>query len=131
MKRDMDLIRELMLCLEAMDLRPGMVRYLSAYDGDLTIEGYTADEIDGHLELIARSGFIVDSDSRPMRGIGYKGLEWAGHDFVDSVRDPDVWRATKNTVEKVKGFSVELVVAIAKGVLKKKISDLSGIEVDI
>ncbi|HWU62311.1 MAG TPA: DUF2513 domain-containing protein [Ensifer sp.] len=131
MKRDMDLIRELMLWLESQDLRPGMVRYLSAYDGDLTLDGYTPEQIDGHLELISRSGFIVNGESRPMRGIAYMGLEWIGHDFVDSVRDPDVWRATKNVVQKAKGFSVDLIVDIAKGVLKKKIFELSGIEIGI
>ena len=131
MKRDMDLIRELMLFLEAQDLRPGAVRYLSAYEGNLPVDGYTSDQIDGHLELIARSGFIVNGGSRPMRGIAFMGLEWAGHDFIDSVRDPEIWKATKSTVEKVKGFSVELLVEVAKGIIKKKISDLSGIEINL
>ncbi len=59
------------------------------------------------------------------------GLEWAGHDFVDSVRDPEIWKATKSSVEKVKGFSVDLLVAVAKGIIKKKISDLSGVEINL
>eukprot|EP01012_Entosiphon_sulcatum_P062932 TRINITY_DN89674_c0_g1_i1.p1 TRINITY_DN89674_c0_g1~~TRINITY_DN89674_c0_g1_i1.p1 ORF type:complete len:132 (-),score=7.32 TRINITY_DN89674_c0_g1_i1:154-549(-) len=131
MKRDMDLIRELMLSLEAQDLRPGMVRYLSAREGSLTLDGYTPDQIDSHLDLISRSGFIVNGSSRPMRGIAFMGLEWAGHDFVDSVRDPEIWRATKSKIEKVKGFSFDLVVSVAKGLLKKKIADLSGVEIDL
>ena len=130
MRRDMDLIRELMLALEAMEIRPGSVWHIDPYEGEMAIEGYTAEEIDGHLALLSRSGYLISGDSGAMRGILFKGFEWAGHDFLDSVRDPEIWQATKQTAEKVKGFSFDLLVALAKGVIKKKIADVSGIEIN-
>ena len=52
MKRDMDLIRELLLKLEALPLRPGDIAHVSGHDKELAIEGRSADEIEHHLNLI-------------------------------------------------------------------------------
>jgi hypothetical protein len=49
MKRDMDLIRELMLKLEALSLRPGAVAVLTPDAPEIAVDGYDADEIDYHL----------------------------------------------------------------------------------
>ena len=40
MKRDMDLIRELMLKLEALPLRPGDVWLLASHTEDIQIDGF-------------------------------------------------------------------------------------------
>ena len=58
MKRDMDLIRELLLKLEALPLRPGEIHLVSGHDEELAIEGRSADEIEYHLDLIREAGFI-------------------------------------------------------------------------
>ena len=131
MKRDMDLIRELMLRLEAYPLPSGAVSYFTADDEEMSVPECTPQEIDQHLLMIAKSGFIDTGSSNPSYGIAFKGLTWAGHDFVDSVRDPEIWRQTKKGIEKAKGFSVDLIVAVAKGILKKKLADLSGVEIDL
>lgn len=131
MQRDMDLIRELMLKLEAYPMRSGAVRYFSAHDQEVAVEGYLPQQIDAHLAMIAKSGFIDMGTSEPSYEIAFKGLTWAGHDFIDSVRDPEIWRTTKQGVEKVKGFSFDLLTAFAKGLIKKKIADMSGVEIDL
>jgi hypothetical protein len=63
--------------------------------------------------------------------ITFAGLTWAGHDFLDSVRDSEIWRATKEGAQKAGGFSLELLAALAKGLIKKKIEQHTGIQLDL
>jgi len=56
-------------------------------------------------------------------------LSWAGHDFVDSVRSPEVWAKTKKGAEAAGGFTVDLLKDLAKGFIKKQIEDLTGVKI--
>lgn len=55
------------------------------------------------------------------------GVTWSGHDFIDSIRDPDVWDRTKAGASKAGRFTVELLKDLAKGFIKKQIEDRTGI----
>jgi hypothetical protein len=48
----------------------------------------------------------------------FRRLTWFGHDFLDSVRDPAIWKATKEGAAKIGGFSVHLLGALAKGLIR-------------
>lgn len=95
MKRDMDLIRELMLKLEALPMpTAGMVVVDATKVG---VEGYTAEQIDYHLSLLEQARFIhAGGLDMGMSGPGFGpgvdccSLTWAGHDFLDATRSPDV-----------------------------------------
>lgn len=50
-----------------------------------------------------------------------------GHDFLDSIRDPDVWNKTKKGALAAGGFTLNLLNDLAKGFIKKKIEDSTGI----
>jgi len=124
MTRNMDLIRQLLLDLEAFEQRPGGVSHLTA--DSFTIEGYDADQINYHLDLINEAGFIEAGGMRPMVGIGFRSLTWAGHDFLDATRDHTVWQKTKETATRAGGFSVDLLLGIAKEVIKQNVAKLTG-----
>ena len=47
MKRDMDLIRELLLKLEALNIRPGGIVLIGGHDEELALQGRAADEVGG------------------------------------------------------------------------------------
>jgi hypothetical protein len=79
MKRDMDLIRELMLKLEALTMRPGGIAHLTPDAPEVQVAGYDVDQIGYHLSLIKEAGFIDTGGVRPMTGIGFRNLSWAGH----------------------------------------------------
>lgn len=64
-------------------------------DEAIAVEGYDVDQIDYHLSQIIRAGWIDEGGARPMIGIGFRCLTPAGHDFLDSVRDPETWSRTK------------------------------------
>lgn len=122
--RDMDLIRQLLLDLEAFQQRPSGVSHLIAENFE--IKGYDSNQIDYHLSLINEAGLIDDGGLHPAVGIGFRRLTWAGHDFLDSVRDKTVWDKTKATAVKAGGFSVDLLAGIAKEIIKQNLAKFAG-----
>lgn len=129
MKRDMDLVRELLLRLEPIPVRPGAT-LLYGHHPDLQVEGFTPPEINYHLELLRDAKLIRGSKDQPRLGSGIKfeSLTWAGHDFLDSVRSPQVWTKTKEGAEAAGGFTLDLIRDLAKSILKQKLREIVGVE---
>jgi Hypothetical protein (DUF2513) len=131
MKRDMDLIRELMLKLEALPVPLTELKVLDGNAAAVQVDGYTTEQIDYHLLLLEQAGFIHGGgmENFGMRfgpGIGFQSLTWAGHDFLDSVRDPDVWDRTKQVASAAGGFTVDLLVSVAKSLAEGAVKGLIG-----
>jgi Hypothetical protein (DUF2513) len=83
MKRDMDLIRELLLKLEA--LPPGIFR-LRAGDAELQIDGHSPENVFYQLGLVKDDSLIHSTGSGRMGSIEFGGLTPAGHELLDSIR---------------------------------------------
>ena len=128
MRRDMDLIRDLMLALEALPESPGGVHQLIAGEGAVAIDAYSKDEVAYHLQLIEEAGLIRTFNASFGGEVLFDRLSWAGHDFIDSVRSPEVWAKTKKGAEAAGGFTVDLLKDLAKGLIKKQIEDLTGVK---
>jgi len=54
-----------------------------------------------------------------------------GAEFLESVRDERIWKATKDGATAARGFTLELLKALGKGLLKKRIQELTGVELDL
>jgi hypothetical protein len=128
MKRDMDLIRELLLKLEALPIRRGGIISIPPDAEEIAVPGYDTDQIEYHLSQIRAAGFIDEGGARPMSGIGFRCLTWAGHDFLDSVRNLEIWAKTKKGAEAAGGFTVDLLKDLAKGFIKKQIEEYTGVK---
>ncbi|HGL6720489.1 DUF2513 domain-containing protein [Burkholderia contaminans] len=128
MKRDMDLIRELLLKLEALPMRMGGIVVIPPDTEEIQVDGYTVEQIDYHLSLIREAGLVETGGVKPSVGIGFRRLSWAGHDFLESIRSPEVWAKTKAGALAAGGFTVELLGDLAKGFIKKQIEDRTGIK---
>ncbi|MFM0549802.1 DUF2513 domain-containing protein [Paraburkholderia sediminicola] len=126
MKRDMDLIRELLLKLESLPLRRGDVWIINADDDVIQIPGYDGHQIDYHMSLIEEAGLIDSAGAGAMDGFGFRRLSWSGHDFVDSVRSSDVWDKTKSVASAAGGWTLDLLAASAKAYLELKFKELLG-----
>jgi Hypothetical protein (DUF2513) len=93
MKRDMELIRELMLAIESRD---------GSNDSYLEIDGYDRSQIDYHLGLLLEANLIIPENTRnfgsrsPIPMI--KRLSWEGHEFLDNARNESVWKAAMKTI---------------------------------
>lgn len=126
MKRDMDLIRELLFWIER---KPD---HAVRKPHEIDIDGYSSDEIGYHLSRMYEAGLIsgevLRSTSTADRIIQVWpfDLSWAGHEFADSVRDPEIWAKTKAGVQEAGGFSLDLMKALAKGFLKGSWSSIRG-----
>jgi hypothetical protein len=127
----MDLIRKLLLKLEAMGSSHRVLTF-TAYDEDIAVEGYDPEQIEYHLSQLWRSGLIETGGSGS--GIGgsgdfmFRDLTWSGHDFLDSVRDPEVWQKTKEGASKAGSWTVGLLADVAKAYAKQKLKEVTGLE---
>ena len=93
MKRDMDLIKAILLDLEehcdaTFGYKPSKKTVRYAYSG-------TDNEFDEHCRLIEEQGLAKTINS-VTDGIFFVSLTWAGHDFLDNSRDSRVWKAAKD-----------------------------------
>ena len=62
------------------------------------------------------------------RSIGAMRLTNSGYDYLDSIRDPKVWRKVKSSAAGAGGFTLELLGDLAKGFIKKQIEDRTGVK---
>lgn len=126
MKRDLDLIRRILLYVEeTVDLGDGGFDLL-----EIPEEEYTT--VYGHLRLLEDAGFVEllalgrmperpDLDAPAM---AVRRMTNAGHDYLDSVRDDRAWTAVKQKIAAV-GGGVSL--AIAKAIAVEALEDQLGI----
>ena len=128
MQRNMDLVRDLLIRLEALPIGIGEAHMLMVSGPPLLLAGEDANEVFYNMRLLANAGFLDLTDGQPALGFGIKGLTWQGHDFLDSVRDPEIWRRTKEGAQKAGGFTVELLGDLAKGLIKTQIEKFTGVK---
>lgn len=117
MRRDMELIRAILLKVEENDdpLR----------DMRLTIEGQSDLAVSYHVKLLHEHGLITAIDFSSHDGLHWrpKSLTWEGHEFLDAARNENVWAKAKEQIaERGGSFPFELVkdllVQIASSVLR-------------
>ncbi|SIQ66122.1 DUF2513 domain-containing protein [Pseudomonas flexibilis] len=127
MKRDMNLIRLLLLKLEEVELDDEPFTFLDY--SDLAIEGFDDKQAAYHLELMVEAGLIDQGGSGNLdNDFMFKRLTWRGHDFVDAVRDEEVWRRTREGALAAGGWSLDLLRDLAKGYIRKKAADLCDVQ---
>jgi hypothetical protein len=117
MKRDIDLIRKLLLYLEE---KPD-----DKIVKDLELEGFSGDEVQYHFILMDQAGLIrceraisSTTSDRVIRVYPFS-LTWQGHEFLETSRNDKFWNSAKETVKsKAGGLSVDVVkaflIALAK-----------------
>ncbi|MGL4438011.1 MAG: DUF2513 domain-containing protein, partial [Bosea sp. (in: a-proteobacteria)] len=128
MKRDMDLVRKILLSFD--DIKVGRVS-----QKDLVFDGYSKEQVAFHVEIMKEADLLNHHISRPKASDGRHlsisfdmGLRptMAGYDFADSVRNPETWRKTKDGAIAAGGWTFDLMKDLAKGLAKKKLEDLTG-----
>lgn len=99
MKRDFDLVRELLFYFEQ---KPDMSPVL--YSDPPAIKGSSRDAVKYHLILLYQGGLV---DGEPIRSStsdriidmgAVFALTWEGHEFLEKVRSDSVWEKTKSKV---------------------------------
>ena len=120
MKRDLDLVRAVLLAAEAHD---------SPLATRLTIPGYSQEQIDYHCQLLADAGLLDRCEWKPAPGAmptimsGTRmtiRLTWQGHEFLDASRENRIWQAAKARVEQAGGFTFDLLKAVLTELVKQQ-----------
>lgn len=108
MKRDMDLVRQVLVVMEKHD-EPH-------HRHALHIEGYDDRTVSYHVKLLAGEGFIEAIDASAMSGICWipGSLTWDGHEMLDAMRDDTVWRNFKAWLKKegLRGASLGTILQL-------------------
>lgn len=96
MKRDLDLVREILLKTEEAD------RPLNAKD--IYYKDLSQEVILYHVGLMANKGLLdvgvfKDFSAEPML-ITINGLTWDGQDLLDTMRNKAVWAKAKNAIKR-------------------------------
>lgn len=119
MKRDMDLVRQILITMSENERGPN-IKWAEA------LPDYAEDVILHHAHLMSQGGLIdaidVTSISHLLPVALPTSITWDGHEFLDSSRDPTVWDKAKKYVIKPAGgvaMSVltEWLKAQAKGAI--------------
>ena len=95
MVRDFDLIRKILLEVQAMPAGIGAIT--------VAFDGYSQNVVNEHAELLIEAGLLKGKAIRGMNGlwnVAIQGLTWAGHDFIDAARDETLWAKAKATILK-------------------------------
>lgn len=128
MKRDMDLIRTLLLRMEEATMQGGVSYIFQPGFEELDVPGYDADAVTYHMNLLVDAGLLDAPSAHGANHFIVRGLSWRGHDFLDSVRDPEIWRKAREGTERAGGFTLELLGDLAKGLIKTQIEKHTGIK---
>jgi hypothetical protein len=74
MKRDLGLVRELLLRLEAFPMEMYGAVIIPPDDPKIAVEGYDESQIADHLSLIQERGLIEVLEGQPMIGVAFTRL---------------------------------------------------------
>jgi hypothetical protein len=127
MKRDLDLIRDILLHVENWD-HPEPI-FLER----MNYEGKNKQEIGYQIDLWNDAGYIDARIIKGRQGVTYEKavilrMTMAGHEYLDSVRNPEVWKKTKSTLEKVGGgAALDVIKEIASKILAELVKAHTGL----
>jgi len=115
MKRDMNLIRLLLLDTEGEEPRPDLA-------------GFTEEQRIYHSALLIEAGLIEgvirkDENGFPSGTVRVR-LTWAGHEFLDAARNDTIW---KKASEKIKQSGVQVTISLLEELLKKLLKESLGL----
>ena len=121
MKRDMDLVRKILLEIEK--------QYKSTAIINLKIESYDMETVAYHCKILHEAGLISGYSAHYTGNTIYLfkvgSLTWEGNDYLDKVRDNSIWGKTKDAItqkglpfilDTIKTISTAFITAPAEGV---------------
>lgn len=108
MKRDLELVRRIMLAVEALPTGG------QALGRELRIEDVPPAELAGHLKLLIDQGYLEGNADGTLHRLEpgqilVQGISWEGHEFLDSVRDDSIWR---QILQRVGGTSATVALHV-------------------
>jgi len=117
-KRDMDLIRDMLLKIEA-DPRMNGSHYVVFDTSDF--EGHSQEEIAYHIDLLFEVHFVEGAATLDAPAAAISKLTWKGHEFTDNIRDSGVWNDVKERIKGLPSVAITVVAELALAEVKKRL----------
>ena len=119
MKRDLDLLRSILLKIESLDSSCEIIRlqtFRELCDDDVILSL--------HIQLLVDAGFIEASDpfyaDDTVQDFVINRITFAGYDYLDTVRDESVWNEIKQKLISIgKSASLDVVKALGTAIVKQ------------
>ncbi len=119
MRLNNDCVREVMLYLENNLELDGNIdsTYLPK-----AIQNYPADDITYSVSMLVDAEYLSVT---PIKALGMgpmyiiQSITWTGHEFLDNIREPQVWKETKQITSKVGNVSLNVISQVAASVVTK------------
>lgn len=111
-ERDMDLIRDLLLMVEANPEMDGTHEFQFASGA---FPDRSPEEVSYHLKKLIEAGFLHGNQHTAL----VSSLTWNGHEFLDNIKDPGIWGKTKKQLSGLPGVALTVVAQIAQAEIKK------------
>jgi hypothetical protein len=117
MKRDLDLVRAILLAMEAN--RHGLM-----YER-VEVEGYSDEQIGYHCDLMIQAGLVdgttfIGTTSPQARATN---IRWAGHEFLDLARDEARWRRAHQLLDAAGGAPLSVWIDVLSRLTLKDLPD--------
>jgi len=120
MKRNMEVIREIMLQTEA------------EREGNVQVKGFDEEMVRYNMALLIQANLAegavedgVSNTSQAPSDVVLNNLTWEGHEFLDNLRQENVWNTLK---DEFKDASMSTLISVSKklaeGYAKKKLEEL-------
>lgn len=120
MKRDMDLVRQILLALEG-----------DQHADAQSKARYEHATIAYHAALLIEAGLVEGTTTKDTEGMpaGYflRRMTWAGHDFLDSMRDDTIWtKARESILKPIGGVAFEVLKEWLRAEMRHKLGLANG-----
>jgi hypothetical protein len=125
MKRDMELVRKILLVMEAEPSGTGPM-----YP---KIEGYDPETVMHHIYIMGTGKLIecdpgVSANEGHVRKASARNIMWDGYEFLNAARDQDTWEQAKETVRGAGRDLSTVTIGVLQGILTAIIARSMGLQ---
>lgn len=116
MKLESDLVREILLRLEADEGDPRALK-------DIEVPDFTTQQVAYHIEKLFEAGLVEAHDLSTMSGYDWRAtaLTYEGHEFLNTIRDSKIWKTAKTIASQAGVFTLRALMESAKAAAKQKL----------
>jgi Hypothetical protein (DUF2513) len=123
MRRDMDLIRDLLMFIEKDEQLNGVAYGPVTEDAARELDR-SPEFVRYHMKLLVDAKYVdlvhFMADGEPW----IRGLTWDDCEFLETIRDPEIWKSTKSGLQALGSFSVGVLREIATALIRAKMQSL-------
>lgn len=129
MLRDRELLRDLLLRIEA----EGGDR-LEPFDVRAQFQDRDPKLVSFHVWLLKDAGFVVAVNDNTLLSDDFElwdpcCLTWRGFEFLDTIKDGEIWKKTKQAAARGGSASIEFMWKIAQAYVSKQLKEKAGIDI--